>query len=206
MRTAFVMKALQRRYYRQIDLNGEQVVVFDSAIRRERGLASHTSKGNGNYQWYRDLNYAIVKSDHPKTENAEASAPFTTPKGRKYTLYTGDADRLNGTFETDDGLHLEPVVDQKRACIIRSCRIRTEMKQNAVGLFPTAFHFYDFFSALSRAAQHLQEARRGSTGSGKRFESLVLLDCLHFCGSVCFVEAPCASTVSCPSLQRRQCL
>lgn len=29
----------------KIDLNGEQVVVFYSAIRRERGLASHTSKG-----------------------------------------------------------------------------------------------------------------------------------------------------------------
>ncbi|MCY7774172.1 hypothetical protein MOE82_16370 [Bacillus licheniformis] len=98
----------------KIDLNGEQVVVFRFGDSEGEGIGlAHIKRENGNYQWYRDLNYAIVKSDHPKTENAEASAPFTTPKGRKYTLYTGDADRLNGTFETDDGLHLEPVVDQK---------------------------------------------------------------------------------------------
>ncbi|WP_195259022.1 hypothetical protein [Bacillus paralicheniformis] len=98
----------------KIDLNGEQVVVFRFGDSEGEGIClAHIKRENGKYQWYRDLNYAIVKSDHPKTESAEASSPFTTPKGSKYTLYTGDAARLNGTFETDDGLHLEAVVDQK---------------------------------------------------------------------------------------------
>lgn len=98
----------------KIDLNGEKVVVFRFGDSEGEGIClAHIKRENGKYQWYRDLSYVIVKSDHPETESAEASSLFTTPNGRKYTLYTGDAARLNGTFETDDGLHLEPVVDQK---------------------------------------------------------------------------------------------
>ncbi|MFN2746496.1 MULTISPECIES: hypothetical protein [Bacillus] len=98
----------------KVDLNGEKVIVFRFTESDGKGICiAHIIHKNNKYQWNRNFQHIILKSDKPNIGNLDVSADFKTSQGKKYRLYLGVADKQNFTFETDDGLETTPTIDKK---------------------------------------------------------------------------------------------
>ncbi|ASB91337.1 hypothetical protein OZL92_16080 [Bacillus sonorensis] len=98
----------------KVDLDGEKVIVFRFTESAGKGIciANIIHKDN-KYQWNRDFQHIILKSEKSNIGNLDVSAKFKTPQGKKYKLYIGVADKPNFTFETDEGLDTTPTIDEK---------------------------------------------------------------------------------------------
>ncbi|MEC1261007.1 hypothetical protein P9D34_11175 [Bacillus swezeyi] len=98
----------------KINLNGKKVIVFRFSESDGKGICiAYINHKNNKYQWYRDLNYVILKSDNPNIGNLNASTEFKTPKGESYKLYIGVADKSNFKLKTDIGHKVTPNIDEK---------------------------------------------------------------------------------------------
>lgn len=97
-----------------VDLKGEKVVVFRFGDPDGKGICiAHLINKNNQYQWYRDLQRVILKSDKPNVGNLNVTTDFKTTSGKEYKLYLGVANNSNFTINTDTELNVRPKIDQK---------------------------------------------------------------------------------------------
>ncbi len=97
-----------------IDLKDENVVVFKFDDSDGKGICiAHLIRKDNQYQWYRDLQKVILKSNNPNVGNLNVTADFKTIKGqKKYKLYMGVVEGSNFTINTDTELNVKPKIDQ----------------------------------------------------------------------------------------------
>ncbi|MDW7618054.1 hypothetical protein SC499_26235 [Peribacillus simplex] len=96
-----------------VDLKDENVVVFKFDDPYGKGICiAHLIHKDNQYQWYRDLQRVILKSEKPNVGNLNVTTDFKTINGKEYKLYLGVAENSNFTINTDTELNVKPKIDQ----------------------------------------------------------------------------------------------